>query len=89
MEPQKLGKPVRDQIRCDLLDAEMLAHLEGCGSINWNVVPTWQCQRHGPGYVGGIEHEWEGVGNLAQLLEVGCGYYIFLVVFHISVCSYL
>ena len=70
MEPQKLGVAVRDQIRGDLLDAEMLAHLEGCGCVNWSVVPTWQCQRHGPGYVGGVEHEWEGVGNLAQLLEV-------------------
>lgn len=85
VQPEKLSVSVRDQIRLDLLDPDMLTHLEGCGSINWHTLPTWQCQvvpaqggRGGEGgdkgEAGGVaegaEQEWKGVGQLAQLLEV-------------------
>ena len=63
---------VRDEIRSDLLDAETLEHLKGCGSINWNTTPTWQCQAvEGGGDVGGGEgQEWVSAGPLTQYLEV-------------------
>lgn len=72
MEPEKLSVSVRDQIRVDLLDADMLVHLEGCGSINWNTTPTWQYKV--AGMAGGVEveQEWVDAGHLSQYLEV-CG----------------
>lgn len=62
---------VRDRIRGDLLDGDMLTHLEGCGSINWIAATTWQCQAVSAGGVaGGAESEWVNVDQLKQYLEV-------------------
>lgn len=61
---------VRDQIRSDLLDMEMLAHLEGCGSINWNTTPTWQCQAVRGGVAVGAEEEWVDASHISRYLEV-------------------
>ena len=62
---------VRDRIRADLLDADMLTHLEGCGSINWIATTTWQCQAVSAGGVaGGAESEWVNADQLNQYLEV-------------------
>ncbi len=60
---------VRDQIRTDLLDLEMLSHLEGCGSINWNNSVTWQCRGEGTGGGAGSE-DWVDADHLSQYLEV-------------------
>ena len=62
---------VRDQIRTDLLDQEMLSHLEGCGSINWNTTVTWQCRaitKEGVAIEG--KDDWENANQLSELLEV-------------------
>lgn len=55
------------------MDSEMLTHLEGCGSINWNSAPTWQYHpvKGGGGAGRGAGQEcWSSVGPLAQHLEV-------------------
>ena len=52
------------------MDAEMLAHLEGCGSINWNTTPYWQCRRVDGGGVAGEESKWMDAKALAHCLEV-------------------
>lgn len=66
---------VRDHIRADLLDADMLAHLEGCGAINWITSSTWQCQAAN---VEGVGAEWVNADHLSQYLEAseisGCVY---------------
>jgi hypothetical protein len=72
---------VRDHIRGDLLDAGMLNHLEGCGSINSIPSSTWQCQAVSAGTVanegvasGGVasrvQSEWMSADHLSQYLEV-------------------
>lgn len=73
MEPEKLSIPVRDRIRGDLLDAETLAYLEGCGAINWISTSTWQCQVvniEGVAGGSGVGADWVSADHLSQCLEV-------------------